>query len=256
MLYPLSPVIEAERSAILVVLYPVNSMNSERIPRISSASSPSTAIQLNLSRMLADELRAIGAADVRITDYGAVLAVVPATAEGPSVGLLAHVDTAPAYHAVGVKPVVHRGYNGGPISFADAPALVLSPEGSPYLGEKLGHDIITASGLTLLGADDKAGVAIIMTAARHLLENPQIPHGKICIAFTPDEEIELTADDCDEIEYDGSAFDLGEAVSQTLALAIDLFAEGPNADAFRAAHGLEGEAPTGPFAALAARKKD
>jgi len=155
----------------------------------TSATSPSTAIQLNLSRMLADELRAIGAADVRITDYGAVLAVVPATAEGPSVGLLAHVDTAPAYHAVGVKPVVHRGYNGGPISFADAPALVLSPEGSPYLAGKLGHDIITASGLTLLGADDKAGVAIIMTAAQHLLANPQIPHGKICIAFTPDEEI-------------------------------------------------------------------
>lgn len=75
-------------------------------------------------------------------------------------------------------------------------------------------------------------------------------------AITPDEEIELTADDCDEIEYDGSAFDLGEAVSQTLALAIDLFAEGPNADSFRAAHGLEGEAPTGPFAALAALKKD
>ena len=155
----------------------------------TSVTSPSTAIQLTLSRMLADELRAIGAADVRITDYGAVLAVVPATAEGPSVGLLAHVDTAPAYHAVGVKPVVHRGYNGGPISFADAPALVLSPEGSPYLAGKVGHDIITASGLTLLGADDKAGVAIIMTAARHLLENPQIPHGKICIAFTPDEEI-------------------------------------------------------------------
>ncbi|OYU33205.1 DUF177 domain-containing protein [Novosphingobium sp. PASSN1] len=75
-------------------------------------------------------------------------------------------------------------------------------------------------------------------------------------AITPDEEIELTADDCDEIEYDGSAFDLGEAVAQTLALAIDLFAEGPNADAFRARHGLDGETPTGPFAALAALKKD
>ena len=156
----------------------------------TSASSPSTAIQLTLSRMLADELAAIGAQDVRVTDYGCVLATVPATVEGaPVVGLLAHVDTAPQFHASGVKPVVHRGYNGGPITFADAPGLTLSPEVSPYLAHKQGHDIITASGTTLLGADDKAGVAIILTAAQHLLANPQIPHGKIRIAFTPDEEI-------------------------------------------------------------------
>ena len=89
----------------------------------------------------------------------------------------------------GVKPVVHRNYNGGTISFADAPGLVLSPEGSAHLADKAGHDIITASGTTLLGADDKAGVAIIMTAARHLLAHPEIPHGTIRIAFTPDEEI-------------------------------------------------------------------
>ncbi len=155
-----------------------------------AASSPSTAIQLNLSRMLAAELEGIGATDVRITDYGAVLATVPATVEGkPVMGFLAHVDTAPQFNATGVKPVVHRGYNGGDITFADAPGLVLSPAVSPYLGLKNGDDIITASGTTLLGADDKAGIAIIMTAARHLLANPQIPHGKIRIAFTPDEEI-------------------------------------------------------------------
>src|SRR3990167_10370969 len=106
----------------------------------TSATSPSTAIQLNLSRMLADELRAIGASDVRITDYGAVLAVVPSTAEGPSVGLLAHVDTAPAYHAVGVKPVVHRGYNGGAVRFSHAPAPVLSPRGGAPLSGQGGHD--------------------------------------------------------------------------------------------------------------------
>lgn len=156
----------------------------------ASASSPSTAIQLNLARMLAAELTGIGAEDVRITDYGAVLATVPATVEGaPVVGLLAHVDTAPQFHASGVKPRVHRGYNGGPITYPDAPGLVLSPEVSPYLAEQVGCDIITASGTTLLGADDKAGVAILMTAARHMLANPDLPHGKIRLAFTPDEEI-------------------------------------------------------------------
>lgn len=154
-----------------------------------SATSPSTPIQLDLSRMLAAELEAMGAAEVRITDYGAVLATLPATAEGPTLGFLAHVDTAPAFNATGVKPVVHRAHDGGAITFADAPGLVLSPEISPYLGERRGDDIVTASGATLLGADDKAGVAILMTLARHLLAHPEIPHGRIRLAFTPDEEI-------------------------------------------------------------------
>ena len=155
----------------------------------SSPSQPSTAIQLDLARHLADDLREIGAHDVRITDYGTVLATLPATAKAPRIGFVAHMDTAPAFAASGVKPVVHRGYNGGPITFADAPGLILSPEVSPYLGTRLGHDIVTASGTTLLGADDKAGVAILMVLARHLLENPDLPHGEIRIAFTPDEEI-------------------------------------------------------------------
>jgi tripeptide aminopeptidase len=157
----------------------------------TSATSPSTARQLDLSRLLVAELAEMGAADVWLTDYGAVLATIPATAPGdlPVIGLLAHVDTAPAYAASGVKPVVHRAYDGGEIRFADAPDLVLSPEQSAYLAQCLGHDIITASGSTLLGADDKAGIAIIMAAARYLLANPQIPHGTIRIAFTPDEEI-------------------------------------------------------------------
>ena len=155
-----------------------------------SPTSPSTDIQLNMSRLLVEELQQMGAEDVQLTDYGVVLATVPATVEGvPVMGWCAHVDTAPQFNATGVKPVVHRGYNGGDITFADAPELKLSPENSPYLGEKQGEDIITASGTTLLGGDDKAGVAIIMTAARHLLENPEVPHGKIRLAFTPDEEI-------------------------------------------------------------------
>ncbi len=155
----------------------------------TSPTAPSTACQLDMLRLLETELNDIGATDVQLTDYGVVLATIPGTAEGPTVGLLAHVDTAPQFNASGVKPRTIRGYNGGDITFPDAPDLVLSPAEFPYLGEKLGHDIITASGTTLLGADDKSGVAIIMTAARHLLQHPEIPHPKIRIAFTPDEEI-------------------------------------------------------------------
>jgi tripeptide aminopeptidase len=156
----------------------------------TSPTSPSTQRQLDMSRLLVEELEAMGAADVELTDYGVVLATVPATVDGaPVMGWCAHVDTAPQFNATGVKPVVHRGYNGGDITFADAPDLKLSPENSPFLAEKQGDDIITASGTTLLGGDDKAGVAIIMTAARHLLENPEVAHGKIRLAFTPDEEI-------------------------------------------------------------------
>ena len=175
---------DTELETRLVRYAAIDSQSDER-----GTASPSTAIQLDMARLLAEELTGIGATDVQITDYGAVLATVPATAGGPVVGFLAHVDTAPAFNATGVKPVVHRRYNGGTISFADAPGLVLSPEVSPYLGSKLGHDIITASGTTLLGADDKAGVAILMTMARHLLADPSIPHPKLRLAFTPDEEI-------------------------------------------------------------------
>jgi tripeptide aminopeptidase len=155
------------------------------------ATSPSTSRQFDLVNLLAEELKGFGADEVRVTEYGAVLATIPATVEtdAPVMGWIAHVDTAPAFAASGVKPIVHRGYNGGAISFPDAPGLILSPEQSPYLGQRIGDDIITASGTTLLGADDKAGVAIIMTAARHLLADRSILHGKIRIAFTPDEEI-------------------------------------------------------------------
>jgi tripeptide aminopeptidase len=153
----------------------------------SSATQPSTAIQLRLAEMLAAELREAGAEEVTITGYGAVLATVPGTAPGPVIGLCAHMDTAPAFHATGVKPRVIRGYNGGAISYPDAP-ITLTPEHSPYLAGKVGHDIITASGTTLLGADDKAGVAIIMTAVRELLTSGA-PRPKLRVAFTPDEEI-------------------------------------------------------------------
>lgn len=190
-----------------------------------STTSPSTQCQFDLLNLLIEELKAIGASDVRMTDYGVVLGTIPATAPGdlPVMAWLAHVDTAPAYAAQGVKPVVHRRYDGGKISFADAPELVLSPEQSPYLAERIGDDIITARGTTLLGADDKAGIAIIMTAARHLLANPSIPHGPIRIAFTPDEEIgrgvdaRLPADLGAAFAYTLDGAERGEIVYETFS---------------------------------------
>ncbi len=174
----------AELTDRLIRYAAIDSQSDEDAP-----AQPSTAIQLDILRLLQKELRDIGASDVQLTDYGVVLATIPGTAPGPTVGLLAHVDTAPQFNATSVKPRLIKGYNGGDISFPDNPNLTLSPAQFPYLASKQGHDIITASGLTLLGADDKAGVAIIMTAARHLLENPQIAHPPLRIAFTPDEEI-------------------------------------------------------------------
>jgi tripeptide aminopeptidase len=176
--------LNAELEARLVRYAAIDSQSDE-----ASATSPSTAIQWNMARLLVDELAEIGAKDVRLTDYGAVLATIPATAAGPVIGFLAHMDTAPQFNATGVKPRVIRGYNGGAISFPDDPDLVLTPQASPYLSEKVGQDLITASGLTLLGADDKAGIAIVMAAARQMLEDPTLPHGEIRLAFTPDEEI-------------------------------------------------------------------
>jgi tripeptide aminopeptidase len=191
----------------------------------TSATSPSTACQLDLQRLLVTELQAIGAQDVRLTGYGAVLATIPGTVHhtAPVMGWLAHVDTAPAYAASGVKPMVHRAYDGGTITFPDAPGLVLSPAQSPYLAARIGDDIITASGTTLLGADDKAGIAIIMTAARHLLANPGIPHGPIRIGFTPDEEIgrgvgdELAADLGAAFAYTLDGAEQGEIVYETFS---------------------------------------
>lgn len=181
-----------------------------------SPSRPSTAVQFGMLNLLQSELTDIGAQDVEITDYGVVLATIPGTAPGPTIGFLAHVDTAPQFNATGVKPRMISGYNGGDITFPDDPDLVLSPAEYPYLAEKIGNDLITASGTTLLGADDKAGVAIIMTAARHLLANPDIPHPPIRIAFTPDEEIgrgvgqELPKDLAADFAYTFDGADLGE----------------------------------------------
>jgi len=155
----------------------------------TSAGVPSSACQWVLLRLLQSELQAMGAQNVELTDGGYVLATIPGTKTGPAPAFLAHVDTTTQFCATGVKPLVHRKWDGKPIVLPDDPTQVLSGELFPYLAEKVGHDIVTASGLSLLGADDKAGIAIIMTMAAHLLAHPEIERPDVRICFTPDEEI-------------------------------------------------------------------
>ncbi len=156
-----------------------------------STAVPSTAKQYDLLNLLVEELTNMGAADIVLTDYAVVYATIPATIEAaaPTVAFFAHVDTSPAFSGANVKPIIHQNYDGSPIVLSGNTDLVINTENSPYLAQKIGEDIITTDGTTLLGADDKAGVAIVMSLAAHLLANPQIPHGPIRVAFTPDEEI-------------------------------------------------------------------
>ncbi|MGE5246171.1 MAG: peptidase T [Betaproteobacteria bacterium] len=157
-----------------------------------SRTCPSTEKQLVLLRALADELRGLGLADVAMDEFGYVMATIPATspkAGVPTIGFVAHVDTSPEMSGAGVKPIVHDAYDGADIVLPDDPSAVLRLADNPELAGQLGHRIVTASGTTLLGADDKAGVAEIVTAAAWLQAHPEIPHGAVRIAFTPDEEI-------------------------------------------------------------------
>jgi len=157
-----------------------------------SKTCPSTPGQMELQELLREELVGLGAADVQLTKHGYVLASVPASSRKqvlPTLAFVAHVDTAPDFSGQGVKPVVHRNYHGGAIRFPDNRRLVLDCSVAPDLEQAKGKDVITASGTTLLGSDDKAGVAVIMTLVEHLLRHPAIRHGPIRICFTPDEEI-------------------------------------------------------------------
>ena len=165
----------------------------------ASRTTPSSAGQRVLLAMLAQELRAMGAADVTQDAHGYVMATIPATSAHPvpAIGFVAHVDTSPELPGAGVKPIVHRAYDGRELVFPDDADLVLRLEDAPALQRQRGHDIVTASGRTLLGADDKAGVAEIMAAAEHLLAHPDIVHGPVRVAFTPDEEIGRGADHFD-----------------------------------------------------------
>src|SRR4051794_9067183 len=145
--------------------------------------SPSTPGQLELARILVDELRAAGLTDAALDDNGYVTATLPGTAaEAPVIGLLAHVDTSPDAPGAGVEPIVHRAYDGSPIELPRR-GTVLRPAATP------GHDVVTASGDTLLGADDKAGVAEVMAAVAYLAAHPELPRPTLRVGFTPDEEI-------------------------------------------------------------------
>jgi tripeptide aminopeptidase len=158
----------------------------------AASSTPSTPGQLTLLRLLVNEAAAIGLTDVTMDEHGYVMATIPSTTEKPRVpvvGFIAHVDTSPEMAGHDVRPIVHKGYDGRDLELPDDPGAVLRAADDAALAEKQGHDIVTASGPTLLGADDKAGVAEIMAAAEYLMGHPGIAHGDIRIAFTPDEEI-------------------------------------------------------------------
>jgi tripeptide aminopeptidase len=153
--------------------------------------SPSTPGQLDLARMLVEELREAGLADAALDDNGYVTATLEPSggaAGAPTIGLIAHMDTSPDAPGDGVEPLVHMAYDGGTIELPRG-GTVLSPEAMPVLAGKAGHDIVTSSGDTLLGADDKAGVAEIMAAVAHLAAHPELPRPRVRVCFTPDEEV-------------------------------------------------------------------
>jgi tripeptide aminopeptidase len=183
--------------------------------------SPSTEKQLDLCRLLRDELEEIGLDDVRLDEFGYVYGSLPGVESAPVIGLIAHVDTSPDVTGTDVKPQVHEGYDGGVIELPGDSSVVLDPEELPLLKKKLGHDIVTTDGTTLLGADDKAGVAEIMAAVAYLKRNPDVEHAPIRVCFTVDEEVAGGADHL-ELERYGAKFaytldgsELGEIEAET-----------------------------------------
>ncbi len=158
----------------------------------NSTSFPSSSIQKELGQLLVSELKLMGIKDAEMDQWGYVFGTIPNNTENlnlPTICFCSHMDTAPDCSGTNVKPIIHRNYNGEPIILPDDKSQVITTIKHPYLKEKIGDDIITASGLTLLGADDKAGIAIIMDLANHLMTNQDIPHPTIRILFTPDEEV-------------------------------------------------------------------
>ena len=161
------------------------------------AASPSTEKQLDLCRLLRDELEEIGLDDVRLDEFGYVYGSLPGVESAPAIGLIAHVDTSPDVTGTGVQPQVHEAYDGRVIELPGDPSVVLDPAELPLLSKKVGHDIVTTDGRTLLGADDKAGVAEIMSAVAYLKRNPEPGHAPIRVCFTVDEEVAGGADHLD-----------------------------------------------------------
>ena len=191
----------------------------------ASASCPSTAKQQVLAEQLRQELIELGAADVRVSEFGYVFARIPSTMDEtladagdgaqmaagsvrqqyggrtPVLGFIAHMDTSPALSGANVKPRIVQDYDGGDIVLNEEKQIVMKVADFSFLPGLKGEDLIVTDGTTLLGADDKAGIAEIMTMAEHLLTHPEIKHGEICIGFTPDEEIGRGADRFDVADF-------------------------------------------------------
>jgi tripeptide aminopeptidase len=165
----------------------------------NSLSQPSTEKQKDLSRVLVGELLEMGLKDAHLDEFGYVYATLPSNVNRavPVLCFCAHVDTSPDCTGAGVKPLVHRNYQGQDLILPDDTSQVITTKDHPYLLERIGDDIVTASGTTLLGADDKAGVAVIMDFVQHMVNHPELPHGDIRILFTPDEEIGRGVDKVD-----------------------------------------------------------
>ncbi|MFA6034951.1 MAG: peptidase T, partial [Myxococcota bacterium] len=161
----------------------------------ATGTNPSSARQFDLARIVEGELKELGVA-VEVDEFCYLYATLPQSdgATGPATGFIAHFDTSPAVSGENVRPVIHKNYDGGKILFADDPNLVLGPDDSKELLEFVGQDIITASGTTLLGADDKAGIAAIMGALEILVQEPEIPRPTLRVCFNADEEIGRGAD--------------------------------------------------------------
>lgn len=154
---------------------------------------PSTKGQFTLAEKLAAELKELGAEGVKVDEHACVTAFIPGNVQGknvPAIGFLAHLDTSPDCSGKDVKPQIHENYQGGEIVINKEKGLSISPETNPDLKDYIGHTIVTSDGTTLLGADNKAGIAIIMEAAAYIQKHPEVKHGKMCIAFTPDEEVQ------------------------------------------------------------------
>ena len=186
-----------------------------------SPSAPSTERQLDLSRVLLDELKGLGL-DAELSDAGIVYGTLPGNTDAPTIGLVAHVDTSPDVAGENVKPQIFR-YAGGPHALPGDPSQVLDPDEWPELGNHVGHELISSDGTTLLGADDKAGVAEIMSAVAYFVANPDLPHGTLKIAFTPDEEVGRGVDNFDvegfgaEVAYTLDGSTAGEIQDETFS---------------------------------------
>ena len=158
---------------------------------------PSTKSQLDFGHTLMEEMKELGVTDVTQDEYGYVFGTIPSTVpdyKGKILGLIAHMDTAPAASGKNIKPRVIKNYDGAEIVLNAEKKIVMKPEDFPSLKQYVGQDLVVTDGLTLLGGDDKAGVAEIMTAAEYLINHPEIPHGPIRVGFTPDEEVGQGAD--------------------------------------------------------------